>query len=116
MTKLTPEYSFGRRLSRRFDWAGYVTVKCAPATAFDMIVMRDGYVAALELKSMHDDVSPEQREKQRRLAERSGIDLIMLRQLDGGGVLAVNLMDGDLSERALQMLRTALGKYLVQQP
>ena len=115
MPKSTPEYNFFRRLSRRFDWAGYVAVKCAPATTFDMIVMKDGYVAAVELKSLDRDVDPEQREKQRRLAERAGIDLILLRQLPRGMVLAVTLFDGHLSraERVMQMLQEALGKYLV---
>lgn len=113
MPKTTPEYNFFRRLSRRFDWAGYVAVKCAPATTFDMIVMKGGYVAVVELKTLGENIDPEQREKQRRLAERAGVDLILLRQFPSGLVVAVNLLGGDLSERATQMLQEALGKYLI---
>ena len=78
MPKQGPEYRFRTRLCRRFDWSGYVAVKCAGSRPFDLIVMKGGYVAAVELK-----------------------------------VLAVNLLEGDLSERALQMLKEVLEAYLV---
>lgn len=113
MPKQGPESRFRGRLCRRFDWAGCVAVKCAGSRPFDLIVMRDGYVVAVELKPLGEDIEPEQREKQRRLVEKAGIDLILLRQFPEGKVLAVNLLDGDLSERAALMLKEALGGFLV---
>lgn len=113
MPKQGPEYRFRTRLCRRFDWSGYVAVKCAGSRPFDLIVMKGGYVAAVELKALGEDVGPEQREMQIRLAEQAGIDMILLRQFPDGKVLAVNLLEGDLSERALQMLKEVLEAYLV---
>ncbi|GAI19963.1 unnamed protein product [marine sediment metagenome] len=113
MPKQGPEYRFRTRLCRRFDWAGYVAVKCAGSRPFDLIVMKGSYVAAVELKALGEDIGPEQREMQVRLAEQAGIDLILLRQYPEGKVLAVNLLEGDLSERALQMLKEVLEGFLV---
>ena len=113
MPKQGPESRFRERLCRRFDWAGYVAVKCAGSRPFDLLVMRGGYVAAVELKALKEDVSPEQRSMQNRLAQQAGIDLILLRQFPEGKVHAVNLLEGDLSERAVLMLKEVLGGYLV---
>lgn len=115
MPKQGPEYRFRTRLCRRFDWSGYVAVKCAGSRPFDLIVMKGGYVAAVELKALGEDVGPEQREMQIRLAEQAGIDMILLRQFPEGKVLAVNLLEGDLSERGLQMLKEVLEAYLVDE-
>ncbi|GAH91497.1 unnamed protein product [marine sediment metagenome] len=115
MPKQGPEYRFRTRLCRRFDWAGYVAVKCAGSRPFDLIVMKGGYVAAVELKALGEDISPEQRSMQVRLAEQAGIDLILLRQYPRGRVLAVSLLEGDLSERGLQMLIEVLEGFLVDE-
>lgn len=112
MPKQGPEYRFSTRLCRRFDWAGYVVVKCAGSRPFDLIVMKDGYVAAVELKALGEDVGPEQRAMQIRLAEKAGIDMILLRQYPEGKVLAVNLLEGDWSDRALQMLKEVLEGFM----
>lgn len=114
MSRTGPEHRFEDRLRRRFEWAGYVVIKCAASRPFDLIVMKGGYVAALELKALGADVDPEQRERQYRLAQDAGIDLLVLRQEEGGkvSVFCENTADGD-QYKASKLLYEVLGKYLV---
>jgi len=86
-------------------------VKCAASRPFDLIVMKEGYVAALELKALGADVDPEQREKQIRIAKDAGIDAMMLRQEERGRVSAAYLYG--TSARFLVMLKEVLGDYLI---
>lgn len=77
--------------------------------------MKEGYVAALELKALGADVDPEQRERQIRLASDAGIDFLMLRQAEGGkvSVFAANNTDGSYY-KASKLLHEVLGTYLVE--
>jgi hypothetical protein len=110
----SPEHAFEDRLRRRFGWAGYVCIKCATSRPFDLIVMKDGYVAALELKPLGKKIKEDQRSMQVDLAKLAGIDLILLMQLQKGKVKAFNLLDDLLSEEAYSMLRAVLGEFLLQ--
>jgi len=110
----SPEHAFESRLRRRFEWAGYVAVKLARSKPFDLIVMKAGYVAALELKPLGRKIREDQRAMQVDVAKRAGINLILLTQFPKGRVKAENLFGGDLPARAMIMLKDVFGNLLLQ--